>query len=500
MIRRVAMSLGATLAAMALPAAAAVNISTAPTQNMACSAGVCTPTARRATLNVGDLENLLASSDVTVNTGAGALTIGIAAPLAWASAHRLTLDADLNVNVKAHVAVEGTGGLTIVNGSGGEFLFVPGGKVDFWDTSASLVVGGNSYVLVSDLASLAAAVAANPAGFFALAKDYDAGPDGTYTDTAVPTELTGTFEGLGHTVANFSVTSGVNKHVGLFLLAGASATLRDIRLENASLTAGVGAQAGLLASEVDGAIEAASSDGTVVTGDRSIVGGLVGFSAGSITRSFSTASVTGHKHGIVGGLAGWGTVISYSHASGNVVVAHSSSAGGLAGFIRDGKIVQSYATGNITPFRKHNRVDMGGLVGLANGGVSIADCYATGSVQGGIKSNLGGLIGHSLRNSIGTSYSTGKVTVSEAARHNSRYGGFIGVSFGEELDSDYWDVDTSGFENACGQRNGAECAAVVGLSDAALKSGLPSGFDPRIWAQSASVNSGYPYLIANPPQ
>ena len=153
MIRRVAMSLGATLAAMALPAAAAVNISTAATQNMVCSAGVCTPTAKRATLNVGDLENLLASSDVTVNTGAGALTIGIAAPLAWASAHRLTLDADLNVNVKAQVAVEGTGGLTILNGSGGEFLFVPGGKVDFWDTSASLVVDGNSYVLVSDLAT-----------------------------------------------------------------------------------------------------------------------------------------------------------------------------------------------------------------------------------------------------------------------------------------------------------------------------------------------------------
>jgi hypothetical protein len=120
-------------------------------------------------------------------------------------------------------------------------------------------------------------------------------------------------------------------------------------------------------------------------------------------------------------------------------------------------------------------------------------------VRAGIKSNLGGLIGFSLRNSIATSYSTGKVTVSEGARHNSRYGGFIGVSFAEELDSDYWDVDTSGFENACGQ-NGSGCAAVVGLSDAALKSGLPSGFDPAIWAQSASVNSGYPYLIANPPQ
>jgi hypothetical protein len=187
MIRRIAMLLGATLAATAFPAAAAVNISMAATQNMTCSAGVCTPTARQATLNAGDLETMLAASDVTVNTGAGAVTIGIAAPLAWTSTHRLTLDAGLNVNVKAQVAVEGAGGLTIVTGSGGAFAFVPGGKIDFWDTSAGLVVNGNSYALVSDLASLAAAVAANPAGFVALAKDYDAGPDGTYTDTAIPT-------------------------------------------------------------------------------------------------------------------------------------------------------------------------------------------------------------------------------------------------------------------------------------------------------------------------
>ena len=29
--------------------------------------------------------------------------------------------------------------------------------------------------------------------------------------------------------------------------------------------------------------------------------------------------------------------------------------------------------------------------------------------------------------------------------------------------------------------------------------GLPAGFDPAIWAQSKSINNGFPYLIANPP-
>src|SRR5262249_54414084 len=122
----------------------------------------------------------------------------------------------------------------------------------------------------------------------------------------------------------------------------------------------------------------------------------------------------------------------------------------------------------------------------------------TGSVQAGSQSNLGGLAGFSSNDLIGTSYSAGKVTVFEGTRHNHRFGGFIGDSQTEALNSDYWDVDTSGYEIACGQHNG--CPTVTGLSDAALKSGLPPGFDPTIWAQNAAINNGYPYLIANPPQ
>jgi hypothetical protein len=32
-----------------------------------------------------------------------------------------------------------------------------------------------------------------------------------------------------------------------------------------------------------------------------------------------------------------------------------------------------------------------------------------------------------------------------------------------------------------------------------LQSGLPAGFDPAIWAESANMNGGLPYLLANPP-
>ena len=89
---------------------ASVLISTAKTQNMNCSAGVCSPTAANAVLNRRDLGVMLRASDVKVTTGAGAITIAIASPLTWANAHRLTLDAQHSVSIRSTVIVKGTGG------------------------------------------------------------------------------------------------------------------------------------------------------------------------------------------------------------------------------------------------------------------------------------------------------------------------------------------------------------------------------------------------------
>ncbi|HEX3943617.1 MAG TPA: hypothetical protein VHW69_05970 [Rhizomicrobium sp.] len=66
----VALAIGA-LALASTSALADINISNKPTQNMSCSAGVCTATAKKATLNVTDLTNMLASGDVTVQSGSG---------------------------------------------------------------------------------------------------------------------------------------------------------------------------------------------------------------------------------------------------------------------------------------------------------------------------------------------------------------------------------------------------------------------------------------------
>src|SRR5579862_1743748 len=165
--RRVIVLSGIAAVCAATAARASVEISSAPTQNMQCSAGVCAPTAKKAVLNAGDLAAMLAASDVKVVTGSGAVTITVAASFSWTSASRLTLDAAQNVSFQAPVTVAGPGALTIVTndgGSGGTLTFFKEGKLDFWDLTSSLVIGGSSYTLVSDLATLAGDVPRRPQG------------------------------------------------------------------------------------------------------------------------------------------------------------------------------------------------------------------------------------------------------------------------------------------------------------------------------------------------
>jgi hypothetical protein len=152
-------------------------------------------------------------------------------------------------------------------------------------------------------------------------------------------------------------------------------------------------------------------------------------------------------------------------------------------------IHQSFATGNVTA--SGDRC-VGGLGGEADEDVDVVDSYAGGMTTTSA-GQLAGLFGCARNRSIRTSYSTGLVHNAAHAQH----AGYIGTASVNEIVADYWDIDTSGQSKACVRGN---CSGVTGLTDAQLKSGLPAGFDPKIWGQSASINNGYPYLIANSPQ
>jgi hypothetical protein len=498
------------LSAVALTSAAhaGVSISNKPTQNMDCQAGVCTATAQKAVLNVGDLQGMLASGDVTVKTGSLANSIEINDPLTWASTSGLTLDAQSSIIVRKPVVVAGMSALTVTTndgGAGGDLFFERDGKIDFSDLSSSLRINGVSYVLVGDIKALADNIATNPSGSYAFAIDYDATADGHYKHSPISGPFDGVFEGLNHRISNLTIHARDNdESAGLFQRIESDSRpiiLRDIHFINVDVSSAqqwAGALAGLAFNVV---IFRCYSSGKV---EGAAAGGLVGaVSPGTIVRSGSDAEVTVNGSGLAGGLVGWAreTNTTESFATGPVT---GGTAGGLAG-ANVGEVQRSYATGPVTGNRgKYSFA--GGLLG-SNGGDSVfsevVDSYATGAVTNRGHAFTGGLVGYSVRfkgqasaSLTATSYSTGQVQ----GRNSGKVGGFAGEIDGAQ--TDYWDITTSGsvvgVAKGCG---GKICQAnVTGLTDDQLNSGLPTGFDPNVWGQSPNMNNGYPYLLANPPQ
>jgi len=547
---------GAVTFAFAATAHAAITITTHKTKNESCTAGVCTPTGPNANIRVKDLEKLLAHSDMKIVTGQGATSIGILDPLTWASHHRLTLDANQSIHVRAPVVVEGTGGVTLITndgGTGGDYDFdtTTSGSLTFWDTGSSLIVNGASFTLVKDIATLASGIAANPSGNYALANGYDASADGVYANAPVQTTVGGTVEGLGNPISNLTIIAHLNNgpiYAGLFVRS--AGTLRDISLNAVNISTRVNqtGYGGALAIYNDGNIAHASVTGKIAMVSALDVGGLVYANQGHIAQSSVDMTVQGdHVGGLawtnsasgtieasfaniagqgiddVGGLVttnngsigssyATGTISTQTFAgglvdtnSGAIVLCHAAvantanQAGGLVMF-NSGRIAQSYATGPSVG------AGNGGLVGALLPGGTIAQSYATGSVTQEQSSTgfEGGLVGYDIaqngRVTISEVYSTGSVFGGESQR--KRVGGLLGTDSkqGAHAQNAYWNLDTSGIDDPSrGAGHPLNDPGITGLTDAQLKSALPAGFDPNVWGQSASINNGWPYLLANPP-
>ena len=224
------------------------------------------------------------------------------------------------------------------------------------------------------------------------------------------------FEGNGYTISGLYIKA--DSYLGLF------ASLHD----NGGIQ-----NVGLLDAEVEG------------TGDS--IGGLVGFSDGSIINSYATGAVTGGWRGWrVGGLVGdnEGSVTN-SYATG--AVTGGWRVGGLVGVNDDdGSVTNSYATGAVT-----GSSDIGGLVGYNEG--SVTNSYATGAVTG--SSDIGGLVGDN-EGSVTNSYATGVIT------GNSNVGGLVGWSFRGSVTNSYWNTQTSGLAISAGG-DGVTSATTVQL-------------------------------------
>jgi len=493
----------AVLCCTAVSAQAAVTISSKPTQNMNCASGVCTPTAKKAVLNVTDLTNLLASGNVTVNTGTGSLAqqvedIIVASGFNWASASSLTLDAYRSVTVNQPVAVNGIGAVALMTndgGSSGVLLFGSKGSLSFLATTNTLTINGTAYALENSIATLATAITANPSGAYALANSYDASQDGTYPASPIATSLTGTVQGLGNAISNLSVTATTrrDRNTGLFADVATTGMVANVHLHRLAfmVTSDRNRLVGGLVATNEGVLFADSAAGSIVAkvGDA---GGLVGANNGTITSSSANVSADAS---ITGGLAaGNGGTIALSQAAGPVK--GYLAAGLVAINTPPGILSQCFATGRVKGHSVSTEVTVGGLVAENDEG-EIENSYATGAVIGSSKSGdvdvfVGGLVGVNDTGLESTSYSTGAVSVSGGV---PLVGGFVGNDAGSST-TDYWDTTTSGTDD--GVDNGNE-PNVTGLTSQQLQSGLPSGLDSTIWAENPNINNGFPYLIANPP-
>ncbi|MHC4633498.1 MAG: GLUG motif-containing protein [Planctomycetota bacterium] len=215
----------------------------------------------------------------------------------------------------------------------------------------------------------------------------------TGTEFNIIVHFSGTFDGNGHTISNFTYISKDTGYLGLF--GDVSGHIKNLGLIDPNVDAETERRVGLLVGLLDnGAVTNCYVEGGSVSG-HVFIGGLVGLNDyGTISECYSTGSVSGDL--CVGGLVGRndsGTISkSYSIAS----VSGDRILGGLAGENKD-TITNCYAMGSVSGNR-----EIGGLVGY-NWKATITNCYATSSVSG-IEYDVGALVGYDREGSYTKSF------------------------------------------------------------------------------------------------
>ncbi len=293
-------------------------------------------------------------------------------------------------------------------------------------------------------------VSSSPTAYYELAADIDASRTRDWNDGAgfepiasTPTDgFSGSFVSTNnYVISSLTISRSDMDRVGLFSILAAGATIRGIVLVG-SRTTGRNIVGSLVGSNNQGVIEDSAATG-FVSGSED-VGGLVGYSGGSISGSYTASTVTGTS--TVGGLAGQqGILAMIRDCTATGSVSGGSQIGGLVGQI-GGNINNSYVASKVT-----GTDNVGGLVGRQSRQSRISNSSATGSVSGraqvgglvgwsygetsgsftastvtGTGNNVGGLVGlQDNRSSISSSYATGSVSGRE------QVGGLVGWNNGE---------------------------------------------------------------------
>ena len=393
----------------------------------------------------------LAANNITIETasaGADAGDIFVNDALNWTGANTLTLSAHRNISVNQAITnttggslllradKEGSGTGTVTFGGSGSVTLSGGGRADLYynptayttatDYSGNITGTYTAWMLVNNVNQLQA-MNTNLAGAYALGKDIDASdtatwnagagfaPIGDNSTSSNASRFRGSLDGLGHTITGLTIDRSATDYVGLFGYTSGP-TIRNVGLVGGSII-GSSYVGGLVGQIISGGTITNNYVTATVSGVGR-VGGLVGGNnGGTITGSYAIGAVTGTGE-YVGGLAGWsssGGTITNSYATGMVI--GESQIGGLVGG-NAGSVASSYATGTVSG----SGSNIGGLVGLGDGGSTATGSHATGAVSGS-GNYVGGLIGNSS-GAVISSYAMGAVS------GDSIVGGLLGSNGG----------------------------------------------------------------------
>ena len=196
------------------------------------------------------------------------------------------------------------------------------------------------------------------------------GKDWTPIGTDYDNSYKGTFDGGGHTITGLTFTTN-DEYAGLFGRLNRAGTVKNVVMEGVQITS----------NQIDGGS----------------IGGVVGYSWGTIENCSVSGSVSGTVY--VGGVVGVQIGGSITGCSSSATVKGMVDVGGVAGQTNSSATLTAcYATGNvIIEINPKKNIAGGGLVGM-NAGISLLACYATGNVTSTGSStgyiHIGGFLGN----------------------------------------------------------------------------------------------------------
>ena len=214
-----------------------------------------------------------------------------------------------------------------------------------------------------------------------LTADIDlTGKDWTPIGTDYDNSYKGTFDGGGHTITGLTFTTN-DEFAGLFGWLNRAGTVKNVVMEGVQITS----------NQIYGGS----------------IGGVVGFSWGTIENCSVSGSVSGTVY--VGGVVGVQIGGSITGCSSSATVKGTVDVGGVAGQTNSSATLTAcYATGNvIIEINPKKNIAGGGLVGM-NAGSSLLACYATGNVTSTGSStgyvHIGGFLGNNYANVMTACY------------------------------------------------------------------------------------------------